>query len=75
MDQPRKPKAGNAEPSANWRALLTEDLLVRNSLGEAHNSHFVILASLLVNRGAAITAENGPESRSAAALSYRNATH
>jgi hypothetical protein len=44
-------------------------------LEEADVFDFEMLSAFLVNRGAAITAENGPESRSAAALSYRNATH
>ncbi len=43
--EPKEPKAGDAELRANLGVLLTKRLLVRNLFGEANISHFEILCT------------------------------
>ena len=43
--EPKEPKAGDAELRANLGVLLTKRLLVRNLFGEPNNSHFEILCT------------------------------
>jgi hypothetical protein len=43
--EPKEPKAGDAELRANLGVLLTKRLLVRNLFGEPNISHFEILSA------------------------------
>ena len=59
--EPKEPKAGDAELRANLGVLLTKRLLVRNLFGEPNNSHFEILLHFWLTAGRHLLAECAEE--------------